>query len=89
MNLLHGGHLSHGSSVNRSGKLYHVVHYTVDPTTEQIDYAAVEALAKENKPKIIIAGYSSYPWAPDWARFQGHCRRRRRADGGHLHISRV
>ncbi len=70
MNLLHGGHLSHGSSVNRSGKLYHVVHYTVDPTTEQIDYAAVEALAKENKPKIIIAGYSSYPWAPDWARFR-------------------
>jgi len=70
MNLLHGGHLSHGSSVNRSGKLYHVVHYTVDPTTEQIDYTAVETLAKENKPKIIIAGYSSYPWAPDWARFR-------------------
>ncbi len=40
------------------------------PTTEQIDYDAVEALAKENKPKIIIAGYSSYPWAPDWARFR-------------------
>ncbi len=70
LTLLHGGHLSHGSSVNRSGKLYHVVHYTVDPTTEQIDYAAVETLAKENKPKIIIAGYSSYPWAPDWARFR-------------------
>jgi glycine hydroxymethyltransferase len=70
MNLLHGGHLSHGSSVNRSGKLFHVVHYAVDPTNEQIDYAAVEALAKENKPKIIIAGYSSYPWAPDWARFR-------------------
>ena len=70
MNLLHGGHLTHGSSVNRSGKLYKAVHYNVNPTTEQIDYDAVEALAKENKPKIIIAGYSSYPWVPDWARFR-------------------
>ncbi|MEA4909712.1 MAG: glycine cleavage system aminomethyltransferase GcvT [Anaerolineaceae bacterium] len=70
MNLLHGGHLSHGSSVNRSGKLYNVVHYNVDPVTEQINYDAVEALAKEHKPKIIIAGYSSYPWVPDWARFR-------------------
>lgn len=70
MNLLHGGHLTHGSSVNRSGKLYKAVHYNVNPVTEQIDYDAVEALAKENKPKIIIAGYSSYPWAPDWPRFR-------------------
>lgn len=70
MNLLHGGHLSHGSSVNRSGKLYNVVHYNVSPETGQIDYDAVEALAKEHKPKIIIAGYSSYPWVPDWARFR-------------------
>lgn len=70
MNLLHGGHLSHGSSVNRSGKLYKAVHYTVDPASEQIDYDAVEAYAKEQKPKIIIAGYSSYPWVPDWARFR-------------------
>ncbi len=70
MNLLHGGHLTHGSSVNRSGKLYKVVHYNVNATTEQIDYDAVEKLAKENNPKIIIAGYSSYSWAPDWARFR-------------------
>ncbi|HQN45278.1 MAG TPA: serine hydroxymethyltransferase, partial [Anaerolineaceae bacterium] len=70
MNLLHGGHLSHGSSVNRSGKLYKVVHYNVDPTTEQIDYDAVEALARTHMPKVIIGGYSSYPWSPDWERFR-------------------
>jgi glycine hydroxymethyltransferase len=70
MNLLHGGHLSHGSSVNRSGKLFNAVHYTIDPVTEKIDYEAVAALAKEKLPKIIIAGYSSYPWVPDWVRFK-------------------
>ena len=70
MSLLHGGHLSHGSSVNRSGKFYNAVHYTVDPKTEQIDYDAVEALAQKHKPKFIIAGYSSYPWTVDWARFK-------------------
>ncbi|HPH94914.1 MAG TPA: glycine cleavage system aminomethyltransferase GcvT [Anaerolineaceae bacterium] len=70
MNLLHGGHLSHGSSVNRSGKWFKAVHYAVDPVTEQINYESVEALAKEHKPKIIIAGYSSYPYVPDWARFR-------------------
>jgi glycine hydroxymethyltransferase len=70
MNLLHGGHLTHGSSVNRSGKLYNVIHYNVDPVTEQIDYTSLEALALEHKPKIIIAGYSSYPWAPDWEKFR-------------------
>jgi len=70
MNLMHGGHLSHGSPVNRTGKMYKAVHYTVDPKTEQIDYDQVEALAKEHKPKIIIAGYSSYPWQVDWKRFR-------------------
>jgi len=70
MNLLHGGHLSHGSSVNRSGKLFKVIHYNVDASTEQIDYDAVEKLARENSPRIIIAGYSSYPWVPDYARFR-------------------
>jgi glycine hydroxymethyltransferase len=70
MNLLHGGHLTHGSPVNRSGKYYHAVHYGVDPETEKIDYDAVEALAREHMPRMIIAGYSSYPWAPDWARFR-------------------
>ncbi len=70
LNLLHGGHLTHGSSANRSGKLYKAVHYNVDPSTERIDYDALEAIAKENKPKIIIAGYSSYPWIPDWQRYR-------------------
>jgi glycine hydroxymethyltransferase len=70
MNLLHGGHLSHGSSVNRSGKLFNAIHYAVDPQNEQIDYGGVAALAKEKLPKILIAGYSSYPWVPDWKRFR-------------------
>ncbi|HEY4666689.1 MAG TPA: serine hydroxymethyltransferase [Anaerolineales bacterium] len=70
MDLMQGGHLTHGSRVNRSGKLYKSVHYGVDPLTERIDYDQVEALAKQYRPKLIIAGYSSYPWAPDWARFK-------------------
>jgi glycine hydroxymethyltransferase len=70
MNLLHGGHLSHGSPVNRSGKYYNAIHYTVDPATEKIDYDVIEAQAQEHKPKFIIAGYSSYPWTVDWARFK-------------------
>jgi glycine hydroxymethyltransferase len=70
MNLLHGGHLSHGSSVNRSGKLYKAVHYSIDPATEKLDYDKIRALALENKPKMIIAGYSSYPWVPDWKKFR-------------------
>ena len=70
MNLLHGGHLTHGSPVNRSGKLYNAVHYTVDPQSEQIDYDAVAQLAEKHKPKFIIAGYSSYPWSVDWEKFR-------------------
>lgn len=70
MNLLHGGHLTHGSSVNRTGKLYKIVHYNVSPVTEQIDYDQVQALALEHRPKMIIAGYSSYPFVPDWERFR-------------------
>jgi glycine hydroxymethyltransferase len=70
MNLLHGGHLSHGSSANRSGKLYKIVHYTVDPDSEQIDYDAVMELAKQSKPKMIICGYSSYSWIPNWKAFR-------------------
>ncbi len=70
MDLLHGGHLSHGSSVNRSGKLFNVVHYTVDPVTEQINYDAVAELALQHKPKLIIAGFSSYPFVPDWKKFR-------------------
>ena len=49
---------------------YNAVHYTVDPKTEQIDYDAVEELARKTSPKFIIAGYSSYPWAVDWKRFR-------------------
>jgi glycine hydroxymethyltransferase len=70
LDLLHGGHLSHGSPVNRSGKYYHIVHYRVDPVTERLDYDAIEALARQHQPRLIIAGYSSYPWAVDWQRFR-------------------
>ena len=70
MNLLHGGHLTHGSSVNRSGKFYHAVHYTVDKESQRIDYDQVEEVARQNKPKFIIAGYSSYPWSVDWSKFR-------------------
>ncbi|MBK8825102.1 MAG: serine hydroxymethyltransferase [Anaerolineales bacterium] len=69
LNLLHGGHLSHGSSVNRSGKWFKAVHYTID-ANEKIDYDAVRALALENKPKLMIAGYSSYSFVPDWKKFR-------------------
>ena len=70
MSLLHGGHLTHGSSVNRSGMLYNAQHYTVDAKTEKLDYEAILVKARETQPKIIVAGYSSYPWVPDWARFR-------------------
>jgi len=69
LNLLHGGHLSHGSSVNRSGKWFKAIHYTVD-SNERLDYDAIRAMALENKPKLIIAGYSSYSWVPDWKKFR-------------------
>jgi len=74
MNLLHGGHLSHGSSVHRSGKYYNVVHYGVDPESELIDYDQIYELAEQHKPKFIIAGYSSYPWTIDWSKFQSIAR---------------
>ena len=69
MNLFHGGHLTHGSSVNRSGKLYKVFHYNVDPHTEKINFEKLQELVEEKQPKILIAGYSSYPWAPEWEKF--------------------
>jgi glycine hydroxymethyltransferase len=69
LNLLHGGHLSHGSSVNRSGKYYKAVHYIVDEN-ERLDYEKIRAQALETKPKLIIAGYSSYSWIPDWKKFR-------------------
>ena len=70
MDLLHGGHLTHGSPANRSGKWYNIVAYGIDPVTERLDYDAVEELARQHKPKMIIAGFTSYPWMPDWARFR-------------------
>ncbi len=70
MNLLFGGHLSHGSPVNRSGKYFNIVSYSINPETEKIDYEVVEELALEHKPKMIIAGVSSYPWQIDWMRFR-------------------
>nr|WP_264325791.1 serine hydroxymethyltransferase [Romeriopsis navalis] len=61
MDLSHGGHLTHGSPVNVSGKWFNVVQYGVSQETETLDYDAIMALAKEHKPKIIICGYSAYP----------------------------
>ena len=61
MNLAHGGHLTHGSPVNFSGKLYNIIPYGVDKTTERIDFAEVERLAVEHKPKMIVCGASAYP----------------------------
>ncbi|EPR44777.1 Serine hydroxymethyltransferase [Desulfovibrio sp. X2] len=70
MDLSHGGHLTHGSPVNFSGKLYNVVFYGVDPETQTIDYDQVLALAKEHKPKLIVAGASAYPRIIDFPRFR-------------------
>jgi glycine hydroxymethyltransferase len=70
MSLPHGGHLSHGSPVNMSGKWFNVVAYGLEPETELIDYKSVERLAKEHKPKLIIAGASAYSRVIDWARFR-------------------
>jgi glycine hydroxymethyltransferase len=70
LDLLHGGHLTHGSPVNRSGKNYKIVSYGVNPETELLDYDQIMSLAKEHRPKMIIAGYTSYPYAPDWTKFR-------------------
>jgi glycine hydroxymethyltransferase len=70
MRLDQGGHLTHGSPVNFSGKRYQIVSYGVDPDTEQIDFNNVRALALEHKPKIILAGASAYPRTIDFARFR-------------------
>jgi len=70
MNLSHGGHLSHGSPVNFSGRLYNVVFYGVDRETETIDFNEVEAQAKEHRPKIIVVGASAYPRTLDFETFR-------------------
>ncbi|GMU43994.1 MAG: serine hydroxymethyltransferase [Xanthomonadales bacterium PRO6] len=68
MSLAHGGHLTHGAKVNFSGKLFNAVQYGLDPVTELIDYAEIERLAREHKPKMIIGGFSAYSHVVDWAR---------------------
>jgi glycine hydroxymethyltransferase len=70
MNLSHGGHLTHGSPVNFSGRFYKVVPYGVSPDTETIDYAEVERLAEENRPKMIVVGASAYPRTIDFPAFR-------------------
>ena len=70
LNLLHGGHLTHGSPVNHSGKHQRIVFYGVDEKTERLDYDEIRAIALREKPKMIIAGYTSYPFAPDFKKFR-------------------
>ncbi len=70
LDLYQGGHLSHGSEFNISGQRYQVVSYGVDPETERLDYDRIRDLALTHKPRIIVAGYTSYPWAPDWNKFR-------------------
>jgi len=73
LNLSHGGHLSHGHPINFSGKYFKVVAYSVDPVTEQLDFAVIRKLALEHKPKIIIAGASAYPRTMHFDKFQEIC----------------
>ncbi len=70
MSLAEGGHLTHGSKVNFSGKLYNAVQYGLDAETGEIDYDEVQALATEHKPKMIVAGFSAYSRVVDWQRFR-------------------
>jgi glycine hydroxymethyltransferase len=70
MSLAHGGHLTHGASVNMSGKLYHAVAYGLEPKTEEIDYHEVAKLAEQHKPKLIVAGASAYSLVIDWKKFR-------------------
>ena len=70
MSLAHGGHLTHGSHVSFSGKIYNAVQYGIDPVTGKIDYDEVASLAREHKPKMIIAGFSAYSQVIDWQKFR-------------------
>lgn len=70
MSLAHGGHLTHGSPVNFSGKLYQVYSYGLHPDTGEIDYDEAARLAKEHKPKLIVTGFSAYSRIVDWQRFR-------------------
>jgi glycine hydroxymethyltransferase len=70
MSLADGGHLTHGAKPNFSGKHYNAVQYGLDSATGEVDYAQVEALAREHRPKMIIGGFSAYSRVVDWARFR-------------------
>jgi glycine hydroxymethyltransferase len=70
MSLADGGHLTHGAKVNFSGKLFHAVQYGLNPQTGVIDYDRVEALAREHRPKMVVAGFSAYSLQVDWQRFR-------------------
>jgi glycine hydroxymethyltransferase len=70
MSLAHGGHLTHGAKVNFSGKIYHAIQYGIDTTTGLIDYDQVAALAREHRPKMVVAGFSAYSRVVDWQRFR-------------------
>ncbi len=70
MDLSHGGHLTHGSPVNVSGKWFKAVHYGVDPETQQLNFDRIRELALEHRPKLIICGYSAYPRTIDFAAFR-------------------
>src|SRR3990167_3982995 len=71
MALAAGGHLTHGASVNLSGKIFHAITYGLDPATEAIDYDQIERLAREQRPKMIVAGASAYSLVIDWQRLRG------------------
>ena len=73
MALAHGGHLTHGAKVNFSGKVYNAVQYGLDPDTGEVDYDEVERLAKEHRPKLVVAGFSAYSRVMDWQRFRDIC----------------
>ena len=70
MSLAHGGHLTHGSSVNLSGKIFNSVSYGLNPDTEELDYCELERLAHEHKPRMIVAGASAYSLVIDWKAFR-------------------
>jgi len=70
MSLAHGGHLTHGAKPSFSGKIYNAVQYGLNPETGEIDYEEVERLAREHKPKMIVAGFSAYSQVVDWQRFR-------------------
>jgi glycine hydroxymethyltransferase len=70
MALTEGGHLTHGSEFNVTGKRYDIVSYSVDPRTGRLDYEEIRRLAEEHRPRLIIGGFTSYPWQPNWNAFR-------------------